>query len=208
MQLDAIHAGRHHPLQREQMIALVFSRQPDDQMAAHLQPALPGPLRGLLIAAEIMAAVDAFERFIVRRLQPQLQPHFITLLAIPRQQIQCGGRHAVRPGTDAQADHLALRQRLPIHRRQQFDLRIGAGIGTEIGQIAPRPVDPRGLLRQLFSDTLPLHRLIGERSDVAKRTAAAPQRAVAVRAAESAVQREFMDLFAIAALEICAKHID
>lgn len=42
MQLDAIHAGRHHPLQREQMIALVFSRQPDDQMAAHLQPALPG----------------------------------------------------------------------------------------------------------------------------------------------------------------------
>ena len=91
MQLDAIHAGRHHPLQREQMIALVFSRQPDDQMAAHLQPALPGPLRGLLIAAEIMAAVDAFERFIVRRLQPQLQPHFITLLAIPRQQIHAAG---------------------------------------------------------------------------------------------------------------------
>ncbi len=48
---DAIHAGRHHPLQRERMIALVFSaaRRSD---GSTLQP-MPGRLlTGLLIAAK------------------------------------------------------------------------------------------------------------------------------------------------------------
>ncbi|VTN12049.1 Uncharacterised protein [Raoultella terrigena] len=35
-----------------------------------------------------MAAVNAMQRFIVRRLQPQLQPDFVALLPILRQQVQ------------------------------------------------------------------------------------------------------------------------
>jgi hypothetical protein len=40
MQLDAIHAGRHDPLQRLQAMLLALSGQADDQMRADLQPAL------------------------------------------------------------------------------------------------------------------------------------------------------------------------
>ncbi|MNH46850.1 hypothetical protein D3C79_1098170 [compost metagenome] len=68
VQLDAVHPAVHHLLQGRQMVGGRFPRQPDNQVAAHLQPAFTCQPGGVLITGEIMAAIDTFQSFIVRRL--------------------------------------------------------------------------------------------------------------------------------------------
>ena len=63
-------------------------------------------------------------------------------------------------------------------------------------------------MSELFGDGAMLLRLIGKGSHITESATAAAQRAVAVRAAKTAVQRQLMDLFAIAAHKIPTKHID
>ena len=65
----------------------------------------------------------------------------------------------------------------------------GAGVGLKIGQIALRPVDELRLMSELFGDRAMLLRLIGKRCHVTESATAAAQRAVAVWAAKTAVQR-------------------
>jgi hypothetical protein len=48
---------------------------------------------------------------------------------------------------------------------------------------------------------------ISKRGNVTKGTAAAPKRTITIRTTETAMQRQFMNLFAVAAAEIAAKHI-
>jgi len=162
----------------------------------------------MLVTGEIVAAINALQRFIVCRLQAQLEPNLITLFKVARQQIKRGGRHAVRPRANADPDHIGLLQRLPIHVRQQAHFCISTGIGLKVGQVAFCAVDPAGLHPQLFGNALALHLFVGKRGYVAEGTTAAAQGTVTIWAAKTAVQREFMDLFAVPTLEIGAKHID
>ncbi|MNJ54750.1 hypothetical protein D3C77_502060 [compost metagenome] len=53
-----------------------------------------------------------------------------------------------------------------------------------------------------------LGRFVGKRGDIAEGAAAAAQGAVPVRAGEGAVNGEFVDLLAVALLEILAECID
>ena len=155
-----------------------------------------------------MAAVNSVQRFIVRGLQPQFQPHFIALIFILAQQIKHRLRHAVRARADAQTDDIGLTHRLLVHRAQHLHFGKGAGIGLEIGQIAFCAVDQICLMRQLVGNRLMLLCFIGKRGDITERAAAAANSAVAVWAAESTMQRQFMDLFAVATRKIPTKHID
>ncbi|MOA62006.1 hypothetical protein D3C78_1872930 [compost metagenome] len=68
VQLDAVHPAVHHLLQGRQMVGGRFPWQPNNQMAADLQPAFTRQPGGVLITGEIMAAIDAFQCFIVRGL--------------------------------------------------------------------------------------------------------------------------------------------
>ncbi len=208
VQLDAVHAGRHHPLQRLQAMALGLSGQADDQMCADLQPSRSRQTRSTLVASEIMPTVNPMQGFIVRGLQSQLQPYLISLLMIFTQQIEDCLRHAVRAGADAEADNIRGADGLTIHRAEHLHFSEGAGIGLEIGQIALCPVDELRLMSELFGDGAMLLRLIGKGRHITESATAAAQRAVAVRAAKTAVQRQLMDLFAIAAHKIPTKHID
>jgi hypothetical protein len=61
---------------------------------------------------------------------------------------------------------------------------------------------------QLFSNRVVLLLFVSKRGDVAERAASAADSAIAIRAAKPAMQRQFMNLFAIAPRKIPTKHID
>lgn len=63
-------------------------------------------------------------------------------------------------------------------------------------------------MSKLVSNGLVLLCLIGKRSDITERTPAASNGAIAVWAAKTAMQSEFMDFFSIPASKIPTKHID
>src|SRR5690606_29230463 len=110
--------------------------------------------------------------------------------------------------TDAQAYDVRLAGRLLVHRAQHLYLGPGAGVGLKVGEIARRAIDALGLQGQLFADRVLLLRFVGKRRDVTEGAAAAPDGAIAIGAAEAAVQRELMNFLAVASGEIAAKHID
>jgi Arc/MetJ family transcription regulator len=155
-----------------------------------------------------MPTVNAMQGLIMGGLQPQLQPYLIPLLMVFTEQVEDRLRHAVRAGADAEANDIRLADGLTIHRAEHLHFSKGAGIGLEIGQIALCPVNELRLMGELFGDGAMLLRFIGKRGHVTESATAAAQRAVAVRAAKTAVQRQLMDLFAIAAHKIPTKHID
>ena len=61
---------------------------------------------------------------------------------------------------------------------------------------------------QLFRNRAVLLLFIGKRGHITERTAAATNSAIAIWAAKSTMQRQFMNLFTIAAHKIPTKHID
>ena len=87
MQLNAVNARLNHLLERLQAFALPFPGQADNQVTAHLQAAFTCQTRRILVTGKVVAAVNPVQRFIVRGLQPQLQPHFIALLVVLTQQV-------------------------------------------------------------------------------------------------------------------------
>ncbi|MNR40206.1 hypothetical protein D3C85_1584730 [compost metagenome] len=91
---------------------------------------------------------------------------------------------------------------------QVFHLGIGAGIGLKVGEIALGTGHFVPARQQLLHDRKLLGRFVGERGDIAEGAAAAAQGAVPVRAGEGAVNGEFVDLLAVALLEILAECID
>ena len=101
VKLDTVRTGFHHFLQRVQRVLLPFPGQTDNQVRADFQTTLAGEAGRLLITGEIVATVNTVQRFIIRRLQTELQPDFITLLPITAQQVQHAFRYAVRARSHA-----------------------------------------------------------------------------------------------------------
>ncbi|KXA04273.1 hypothetical protein HMPREF0208_00933 [Citrobacter koseri] len=177
-------------------------------MRAHFQPALARQLGGSLITGKIMAAINTAQRFVMRGLQSQFQPHFIALVFIFAEQIEHRIRYTVGARTDAQPDNAGLAYRLLIHRTQHLHFGKGTGVRLEIGQIAFGAIDQMRLMRQLFGNRAILLRLIGERGDITESTPATSDGAIAVWTAKSAVQRQFMNFLPITTRKIPTKHID
>ncbi len=189
MQLYAIHAGGHDPLHRLEAVLLALPGQADDQMRAYLQSALTRQTRGALVTGEIMPAVNAMQGLIMGGLQPQLQPNLIPLLVVFTEQVENRLRHAVRAGANAEANDIRLADGLTIHRAEHLHFSKGAGIGLKVGQITLCPVNKLRLMGELFGDGSMLLRFIRKRGHVTECATATAQRAVAVRAAKTAVQR-------------------
>ncbi|EFE05715.1 hypothetical protein CIT292_10688 [Citrobacter youngae ATCC 29220] len=155
-----------------------------------------------------MTTVNTMQGFVMRGLQTQLQPNFITQIFILAQQVKHRIRHAVGARPNAQPDDTGLTDRLLIHRTQHLHFGEGAGIGLEIGQIAFRAIDQMRLMRKLLGNRMVLLRFIGKRSDVTESTSATSDGAIAIWTAKPAVQREFMNFLPITARKIPTKHID
>ncbi len=155
-----------------------------------------------------MPAINPVQRFIVRGLQPQFEPHLVARLVIFTQQIQHCIRHAVRACADAQPNDAGLADRLLIHRTQHLHFRPGAGIRLKISEVAFCAVNQLRLIRQLFCDGVILLGFVGKRGHITKSAATPPDGAIPVRTAKPAVQRQFMDFLPITAGKIATKHID
>ncbi len=91
---------------------------------------------------------------------------------------------------------------------QVLDLGIGAGVGLKVGEIAFGTGHFIPARQQLLHHGKLLGRLVGKRGDIAKSAATTAQGAVPVGAGESAVNRELVDLLAVALLEILTECID
>jgi hypothetical protein len=107
-------------------------------VATHRDAARARRPGGRFVFGEAVTAIDAHQRGVKRRLQAQFQPHFVATLAVFRQQVQHRRRHAVGPRTDRQAHHVRRGQRVVIQRAQFIHMRIGVGVGLEIGDEAAR----------------------------------------------------------------------
>ncbi|MPN22075.1 hypothetical protein SDC9_169458 [bioreactor metagenome] len=64
------------------------------------------------------------------------------------------------------------------------------------------------LVRELFGDRMMLLRFIRKRGNITESAAAASDGAIAIWAAKSAVERQFMNLLPITPRKIPTKHID
>src|SRR5690606_10936921 len=98
--------------------------------------------------------------------------------------------------------------RLLIHGAQHLHFRPGTGIRLKIGEITPGAVHQRGLISELLRDGVVLLRFISKGGYVTESAAAPSDSAIAIRATETAMQRQFMDLLPVTTSEIATKHID
>ncbi len=130
-----------------------------------------------------MATVNTVQGFVVRGLQAQLQPDLVALFFVLAEQVQHRVRYAVRARAHAQPNDVSLADGLLIHRAQHLHLRPRAGVGLKIGQILLRAVHLACLMDKLFSDRFMLLGFVSKGRNVTEGAAAAPDGAIAIRAA-------------------------
>lgn len=155
-----------------------------------------------------MATVNAVQGFIMCGLQAQFQPDLVALLLILAEQVQHRLRHTVRTRTDAQPHNVRLRDCLLIHGPQHLHFRPGTGVRLEIGQILLCAVNPAGLMCELLCNRFMLLSFVSKGGHVTESAATAPDGAIAIRTAKTAVQRQLVNLLPVALQKIPTKHID
>ena len=153
---------------------------------------LHGPLR----AGEVVSAVDGLQRAVVARLDAVFD-HDVVGFGEPGEVVEFAFVDAVRARADDDPGYLRHFERLRKNGFEPLQRRIRIRKGLEVGQVFFRGAVAAAVefdsLFQLLPDVF-LRRAIGRRESrvVAERASAGRDRAVAVRAGESGVDRQFL----------------